>query len=181
MSNRLKLFVVIVALFAAPFQSLAAQPDSDPVRQVSDLREQWAKAWNENDLKALVVLYDEEAVLTPPTGERISGRENIQSYLTPIIKESSNLTFSNPKTDHSGKLVKDSGSFQHTITSPALKVSASKNALKLGASKNALKLGSGSSRQVEGNYVLVLKRESQGRLFIVEHALSDVPAAPQSK
>lgn len=172
MSNRLKLFVVIVALFAAPFQSLAAQPDSDPVRQVSDLREQWAKAWNENDLKALVVLYDEEAVLTLPTGERISGRENIQSYLTPIIKESSNLTFSNPKTDHSGKLVKDSGSFQHTITSPALKVSAS---------KNALKLGSGSSRQVEGNYVLVLKRESQGRLFIVEHALSDVPAAPQSK
>ncbi len=172
MSNRLKLFVVIAALFAAPFQSLAAQPASDSVSQISGIREEWAKAWNEKDLKALLALYDDDAILTPPTGERISGRDNIENYLTQIIKDSSNFIFSNPKTDHSGKLVHDSGSLQYTITGmPTLKFGAG-TTLKLGAGTN-FKIGP-VSRRVEGNYVMVLKRESQGRLLIVEHSWSEV-------
>src|SRR4051812_27340797 len=104
MRNHFKVLVIIAALCVIPFQSMAAQPVADSVR------EEWAKAWNGKDLKALLSLYDDDAILTAPTGERITGRDNIENYLTPIIKDSSNFSFSNPKTDHSGKLVQDSGS-----------------------------------------------------------------------
>lgn len=179
MRYRSLLFIVVGALLAPAYQSMDAHGASHPEAQVSEVRDQWAKAWNDKDPKALLALYDDSAILIPPTGERISGRDNIENYLTEAMKDSSNLTFSNLQTDHSGKLVNDSGSLQHTITRmPTLKFGPG-TVLKLGAG-TVFKIGP-VSRQVEGTYVMLLKREPKSKLLIVEHTWNETTAAPVAK
>jgi ketosteroid isomerase-like protein len=162
-------------LLAPALQSISAEP-TESERQISSVREQWEKAWNAKDQKTLFALYDKDAVLVPPTGERITGRDNIENYFQPLIKESSNLTTANHKTEESKGLMHESGDFEHTVTRPASVKIGSDSSIKMGAG-SSMKLGT-ISRHVHGKYRMTLKRASEGKWFIVEHGWNEVPDAP---
>src|ERR1022692_1715166 len=74
-------------------------------------------ACNTKNLAGLVALYDANAVLMPPTGERIVGKEKITDYFKQIFASASRLTINltSDETDTSGDLGFDSGQYEETI------------------------------------------------------------------
>jgi ketosteroid isomerase-like protein len=157
--------VILIATLLAAAQSMAAQSGPD----ISSVREEWEKAWNEKNLTEVLGLYADDAVLLV-NGKPITGRDNIENHFKEIIKDSSDLKLTTNKTNDSGKGTHDSGSVQYTLTRMASVKMGSGTTLKIGAG-TAFKIGT-VSRQVEGDYLMILKRE-KGKWLIVEHAWNE--------
>jgi len=116
---------------------------------------QWAEYWRQKKLDAVVALYAPEAVFLTGTGDRFSGREAIRAiFKTAMEGHTSELTPRSLVTEVSGNLAYDSGDYLETMT-PAS-----------GVAKTELK----------GNYVIVFKRQGNGKWLIIEHVWTDKPA-----
>lgn len=115
----------------------------------------WAQYWREKELDKVTALYAPDAVFLTGSGDRISGREAIRALFKKAMeRHTSDLTPRSLVTEVSGNLAYDSGDYLETIT-PAS-----------GAAKTELK----------GNYVIVFKRQRNGRWLIIEHVWTDTPA-----
>lgn len=114
----------------------------------------WAKYWREKQLDNVIALYAPDAVFLTGTGDRISGRPAIRAlFKTAMEGHTSDLTPRSLVTEVSGTLAYDSGDYSETI------IPAS------GVAKTELK----------GNYVIVFKRQRNGRWLIIEHVWTDKP------
>jgi uncharacterized protein (TIGR02246 family) len=123
--------------------------------KLSQVCGQWARYWRQEQLDNVVALYAPDAVFLTGTGDRISGRSAIQAlFKTAMEGHTSDLTPRSLVTEVSGNLAYDSGDYMETI------ISAS------GVAKTELK----------GNYVIVFKRQPNGRWLIIEHVWTDKPA-----
>lgn len=171
MSTRLLLFSVFAAVSAATIQTLHAQTPSDSTQQISSLRDEWVNDWNAKKLQPLLLLYAQDAVLLPATGQRITSRTSIEAYLKQVMDSSAgDLKVESVSTDESGELAYDSGSFQCTIRGGAVMGGR-------GGTGGRPIMGGGGSRRVEGNYLIVLKRGRDGKWLIAQHAFTEVPPA----
>ena len=156
---------VLLTSFAVPF---LAQSDADPAGQ---LREKWVKSWNSKQLDELLKLYAEDAVLSPPSGERIVGTDKIRIYFKAIFDGASslNIRVDSKKEYASGELEYDNGVYEDTVTR-AGGVSFGGN-IALGG--NLAVGGGGGKSTTQGSYLVVVRRDN-GRWLIVQQATTEV-------
>ena len=72
------------ALYLATILSLATGvANAEPLAKtdIDKFSQLWASSYAENDNRNLMTLYSDDAVLSPPTSEIISGKSNINTYL----------------------------------------------------------------------------------------------------
>jgi ketosteroid isomerase-like protein len=167
----LRLVTLVAAFLAVALETAPAQTPSSSPQQISSVREEWVKDWNAKQLSALLMLYTQDAVLLPPTGQRITGRDAIGAYLKPVMdSRAGNLSVTSVSADAPGTLGYDSGTYRDAI----------KGGTVLGGNAqiggNARISGGGGERNVEGNYLTILMRQRDGKWLIVQQAFSEVPA-----
>ena len=131
------------------------KPRSPLATKLSRVCVQWAEYWRQKKLDEVVALYAPDAVFLTGTGDRFSGREAIRAvFKTAMEGHTSDLTPRSLVTEVSGNLAYDSGDYLETII-PA----------------------SGVARtELKGNYVIVFKRQPNGKWLITEHVWTDKPA-----
>lgn len=77
------------ALYLATMLSLASgtvNSESLAKTDIDNIDELWAATYAENDTGKLMTLYSDDAVLSPPSSEIISGKSNISAYLDTLKK-----------------------------------------------------------------------------------------------
>jgi uncharacterized protein (TIGR02246 family) len=171
MNLKRRILVVLTFLLSAlavtrqtqqPGKSGASQT-RDVLAAVATMREKWVQNWDAKNLQSILQTYAPDAVLLPPSGQRISGREAIGKYWEHRMdSEMGPLTLEPVSADCSGDLAYESGTAKYTLpaSSPASGAHVMTPAL-------------GNARQVEGGYLVVLRRQTDGRWLIVQHAFTE--------
>lgn len=110
---------VFLLLLTATALVSAAAIAADPAAEVAALHaadDAWAKAYNGGDVDGVVALYDEHAVLLPPSAPAASGQAAIRAFFAREIPESAKagVRFSlgaNPGGGVSGRMGWSSGTY----------------------------------------------------------------------
>jgi uncharacterized protein (TIGR02246 family) len=130
--------------------------DDLEIANLAKVSEQWARAWSAKQLDKVIELYAPDAVFLTGTGDRITGRAAIRTaFKTALETITSKLEVRSIITEASGNLAYDSGDYRETITP----------------------VSGGTKLQHKGNYVIVFKRQADGKWLIIEHVWTDAPAA----
>jgi uncharacterized protein (TIGR02246 family) len=112
----------------------------------------WAAAWSDNDIDAQMALYTPDAVLMPPTGERLAGADAIREYTIKTLRNhDADIQLTSLRTAATGYLAYDSGTYREVLTA---------------------RTGRHNSTVRYGSYVIVLMRVGDGSWKIVEHTLT---------
>jgi uncharacterized protein (TIGR02246 family) len=115
------------------------------IRRVGLVHETWAIDWNDKRLDHVMTLYAEDAVFMRPNDLRTTGWPAIRSLFADTIATNTPHIIFHPITiERSGNLAYDSGTYEETI------------------------LSGGVTRAFHGDYLFVLKRESDGRWLIAQ-------------
>jgi ketosteroid isomerase-like protein len=108
--------------------------------------------WKSKNLEGLRTLYAQNAVFLPADGTWVEGRDAIGDYLRQVIDSNGNSIIvpdaPNGSGEASGDLAYDSGFIQYWIK--------------------------GNNGPVKGFYLMLLKRDSEGKWHIVRHALTEI-------
>jgi ketosteroid isomerase-like protein len=168
----LSLFLAALSMVVA-IAPLTAQTPSNSAKEIATIREQWVTNWNAMKIEPIVKLYAQDAVLLPSAGQRIEGRDAIENYLKQAMASSTGHLIVTPASlKDSGKQEVDSGSFKDTLKGGGSGIGG-----KAGIGGNA-GFGGGGSREVNGDYRVVLRRGRDGKWLIELGAWNEVsPAA----
>jgi len=143
-------FIIASAVSSSVAQrsSRAAQGKQKPVAdEIVRLRTEWAKNLQSKQIDPLAALYAPDAVYLQPSGARFSGRHAIREVCKKIMDNfTSEITFQSLASDHSGDLAYDSGEYRESL----------------------VKLSDKTEAQVQGNYVMIFKRQADGTWLIAE-------------
>ena len=164
--------MTLLLLAIAAIKTLPAQTSANSEKEIAKIREQWVANWNAKKLEPIVQLYAQDAVFLPSTGQRIEGREAIGSYLKQVMDSSAGkLSVKSLASEESAKLAFDSGSFEDTLKGGSAIISGH------GTISGTVTItgGGGEQRQVKGSYLIVLKRGSDNKWLIQQHASTEVP------
>jgi len=132
--------------------SAACQRSADSREELSKISEQWARLWSEKQLDQVIELYASDAVFLTSTGDRTAGKAAIRELFKKALEaNTSKLAVRSITTEVSGNLAYDSGDYRETIA-PALE---------------------GAKREGQGNYLVVYRKEKDGRWLIVQHMWTD--------
>ncbi len=103
----------------------------------------------------MVMLYAPGAVFLPPTGERITGRPAIRDLSKKAMDTfTSDISLHSIVTEHSGNLAYASGDYRETLVT----------------------VSDGTKTEVQGNYLMLFKRQADGRWLIIEQVWTEVPS-----
>lgn len=120
--------------------------DPDAARaDVDQIRSQWLDAADRDDAATVTALYSDDAVVSSPEGSA-EGREAIEELWTQQFPMSSDLDVEAEDFASSGDLAYEIGRYSQTLTPPE-----------------------GEPMEVDGKYVIVLKRQPDGAWRIVRH------------
>jgi uncharacterized protein (TIGR02246 family) len=115
--------------------------------EIVRLRTEWAKNLRAKQIDQLAALYATDAVYLKPSGARVTGRPAIREVCKKIMDSfTSDITFQSLASDHSGDLAYDSGEYRESL----------------------VKLSDKTEADVQGNYVMIFKRQSDGTWLIAE-------------
>jgi len=127
----------------AQSQRKAARVADEIVR----LRTEWAKDLRAKQLDQIASLYAPDAVYLLPSGARVTGRPAIRDICKKIMDNfTSEITFQSLASDHSGDLAYDSGEYRESL----------------------VKISEQTSAEVQGNYVMIFRRQPDGTWLIAE-------------
>lgn len=110
---------LIVGLLLLPVESLRAQVPRadftpDALRAVSEVTGTWKRAWEDDAAGEVAELLSEDAVLVLPGGERIEGRDRIESVLGErILPSTGEVATLQLELVSSGRMAVTSGRFQY--------------------------------------------------------------------
>lgn len=129
-------------------------------RDIEQIRDQWVAAAERDDAAAVTAFYTDDAVVTAPDTPAAEGRQAIQDHWARNFPISSALQVRSSETEISGDLAYDYGEFSQRITPPR-----------------------GKAMDVQGRYVVVLKRQADGAWKIDKHLSFPLqpPAAPRAR
>jgi ketosteroid isomerase-like protein len=132
----------------AVVQPLLAQHKQPAVAdELARIRSEWSKDLHDKQLDRLVALYAPDAVFMKPSGRRVSGRPAIRDLCKSVMDTfTSDISMHSLATDHSGDLAYDSGEYSESL----------------------VKTSDGTKADIEGNYVMILKRQPDGNWLIAE-------------
>lgn len=120
--------------------------DPDAARaDVDQIRSQWLEAAERDEATAVTDLYADDATVSSPQGSA-EGREAIEELWTEQFGMSSDLDVDVTDFGSSGDLAWETGTYTQTLTPP-----------------------DGEPMEVDGEYLLVLSRQSDGTWRIVRH------------
>jgi uncharacterized protein (TIGR02246 family) len=157
--------VLTLSIQGRPHANMAAPPQagakSRESRKADDpfakLRTEWAAALHGKQLDSLAMMYAPDAVFLEPQGQRVSGRPAIRDLCEKMMNTfTSDLTFHSLVTEQSGMLAYDSGDYQETLTANS----------------------DGTKTEARGTYLMVLRRESNGRWLILAQLWTEASPAP---
>jgi uncharacterized protein (TIGR02246 family) len=161
------LFIALVAPpLPAQHKQPAAQGKQRPTKhkeipaadQVAKLRSDWAKNLHAKKLDEITALYAEDAVFLQPSGERVTGRPAIRDLCRSVMETfASDITLHSIVSEVSGDLAYDSGDFHETL----------------------VKLSDDTKADVQGNYLMIFKRQRDGSWLILEQVWTMVTPATE--
>ena len=115
--------------------------------EIVRLRTEWAKDLRAKQLDQIATLYAPDAVYLLPSGARVTGRPAIRDICKKIMDHfTSEITFQSLASDHSGDLAYDSGEYRESL----------------------VKLSDQTKAEVQGNYVMIFRRQPDGTWLIAE-------------
>ena len=115
--------------------------------EIVRLRTEWAKDLRAKQLDQIAALYAPDAVYLLPSGARVTGRPAIRDVCKKIMDNfTSEIKFESLASDHSGDLAYDSGEYREAL----------------------IKLSDQTKAEVQGNYVMIFKRQPDGTWLIAE-------------
>jgi uncharacterized protein (TIGR02246 family) len=121
------------------------------------LRADWAAALHAKQLDSLAMLYTPDAVFLEPHGQRVAGRPAIRNLCKKTMDTfTSDLTFHSLVAEQSGTLAYDSGDYQETLIANS----------------------DGTKTEARGTYLMVLRRQSDGRWRILAQVWTEAAPAP---
>jgi uncharacterized protein (TIGR02246 family) len=126
------------------------------VRDIEAFRDQWVAAAEKDDAATVTAMYTADAMIDSPEEPSVEGREAIQAYWLKNFPLASGLQVRSKETEVSGDLGYDYGEFSQRITPPK-----------------------GKAMDVQGRYLVVLKRQADGSWKIDKHF--SFPLAPPQK
>jgi len=122
---------------------------------IARVREIWADDWNAKRVDDIMKLYAPDAVFLRPNSERTTGVDAIRSLFARVLATNTpHIVFHGITIEGSDNLAYDSGTYEETITT------------------------AGTTREIRGDYLLILKRQPDGHWLIVQQAWSDVASPP---
>jgi len=141
----------LLASHQSTFAPLALTQSQRKATRVADeivrLRTEWAKDLRAKQLDQIASLYAPDAVYLLPSGARVTGRPAIRDICKKIMDNfTSEITFQSLASDHSGDLAYDSGEYRESL----------------------VKLSDQTSAEVQGNYVMIFRRQPDGTWLIAE-------------
>jgi len=123
----------------------ATPPSADNADPFAKLRGEWATALHAKQLDQLVLLYAPDAVFLTESGGRFTGRPAIRELCQRAMDTfTSDIQFHSLAQEQSGNLGYDSGDYSETLVANA----------------------GGARTEAKGTYLMVLKRQSDGRWLI---------------
>jgi ketosteroid isomerase-like protein len=143
---------------------------SRPPDDVSSISREWATAWNAKQLDRTLGLYTSDAAFFTAEGQRYSGLPAIRKLFQQGLDSADpNITFHNLSSSVSGDLAYESGEFSEVLTFT-------------GKAKPLVDTGSkapppGTKLNAQGYYLMVLRRQPDGRWRIAEHMWTFTPPA----
>ena len=148
MVSRRSLVVSMALCIALAAPSLLAQSRQPAAAgEIARLRSEWAKNLLAKKLDQIVALYSADAVFLQPSGERVTGRAAIRDLCKHIMDTfTSDISLHSIATEHSGDLAYDSGDYRESL----------------------VKISDETKIDVQGNYLMVFKRQSDGSWLILE-------------
>jgi len=141
----------LIASHQPTFAPYALAQNQRKAARVADeivrLRTEWAKDLRAKQLDQIASLYAPDAVYLLPSGARVTGRPAIRDVCKKIMDNfTSEITFQSLASDHSGDLSYDSCEYRESL----------------------VKLSDQTSAEVQGNYVMIFRRQPDGTWLIAE-------------
>jgi len=154
--RKISLLLAFAAFACAHSSSSGPKPLAD-IELIEHVREDWVSDWNAKRLDDIIKLYEPDAVFLRPTAPRTTGTPAIRELFENVLATNTpHIAFHGITLEGSGNLAYDSGTYDETITTPHGVVTA------------------------HGDYLLVFKRQSDGRWRIAAQAWSDASNAERS-
>ena len=146
-------WLALATLMAASLGGAARQQDTSGIARV---RADWAKYLHDKKLDESVALYTPDAQFLTETGERFAGRDAIRELTRQAMAAftSAEPAFESVITKISGDMAYDSGDYHETLTA-----------------------ANGKVLQPHGMYLMVLRRQSDGRWLIAALMWSEARAS----
>jgi uncharacterized protein (TIGR02246 family) len=130
-----------------------AENSSATADAIRKIREDWAKRLHEKQLESLVDLYAPDGVFLIPSGERFTGRDAIRELCRNTMAIMiSDITMRSIASESSGSLAYDTGQFEETL----------------------IRVSDGKKFDSHGSYLMVLKKQPDGRWLIAQQMWSGV-------
>jgi uncharacterized protein (TIGR02246 family) len=124
-----------------------SKPTAGSTADIGKIPAQWAKTLQAKQIDQLAALYTPDAVFLKPSGERITGRPAVRDLCKKIMDTfSSEFTFHSLASDTSGNLAYDSGEYTESL----------------------VKISDQTKAEVQGNYLMIFKRQSDGGWLIAQ-------------
>jgi uncharacterized protein (TIGR02246 family) len=136
------------------FLSAAGSAASSPsiADEIASVRSLWADDLRNKRLEAITALYAPDAAFLSGDVGRVTGRPAIHDLCQKVMAAvTSNMAMHSVRTEHSGDLAFDSGDYEETMT----------------------KASDGTSQKTKGSYLMVLKRQPDGKWLILEQMWID--------
>jgi ketosteroid isomerase-like protein len=120
---------------------------SNAAPEIGRIREQWVQQLHAKQLDQIMTFYAPDAVFLSPNG-RFTGPAAIRGLFKNIMESvTSNLSLHSIVTETSGDLAYESGDYRETLVPAA----------------------GGPTQALQGDYLVVFKRQPDGRWLIAEH------------
>jgi uncharacterized protein (TIGR02246 family) len=145
---------VLPLTMALLFLGAAGSGASSPsiADEIARVRSQWADDLRNKRLEEITALYAPDAAFLSGDVGRVTGRPAIHELCKTVMAAvTSNMVMHSVRTEHSGDIAFDSGDYEETMT----------------------KASDGTSQNSKGSYLMILKRQPDGKWLIVEQMWID--------
>ena len=140
---------ILLAVSCAHVRDVAERTVVD-IGVIEHVREDWATYWNAKNVADIMKLYAPDAVFLRPNAARTTGTPAIRALFESVLATNTpHIEFHGITIEGSDDLAYDSGTYDETITT------------------------GGVTRKTKGDYLIVVKRQANGRWLIVQQAWSD--------
>lgn len=148
----MKIRSAVLALTMAMVIVGPAVSGSSTADEIARVRSQWADDLRNKRLEAITALYTPDAAFLSGDVGRVTGRPAIHDLCKKVMAAvTSDMVMHSVRTEHSGNLAFDSGDYEETMT----------------------KASDGTSQNAKGSYLMVLRRQPDGKWLIVEQIWTD--------
>jgi uncharacterized protein (TIGR02246 family) len=123
-------------------------------KEIDAVRAEWVRTIEAHELEPSLALFTDDAAFLNPDGSRMAGKDAIRGLYQQIFATySGDIVLDSKQIGVSGVLAYDSGLFHETLTT----------------------VKTGEKQQLKGSYLMVFRREPDGKWRIVQQVWTEAP------